>query len=77
MEEVKGIQGMRTPIKDVVIIGLGTGKDFYRQSFWMRDPFEWPGTGTRSLNEVSGDLQVDLEGDQPNALGNERKKASM
>ena len=29
MKEVKGVQGARTPIKDVVIIDMRTGKDFY------------------------------------------------
>ena len=55
MEEVGGIQGTRTAIEDVVVIGVGTREDFYGQSFWMGDPFEWPRAGAGSLNDKSGD----------------------
>lgn len=54
MDEVGGIQGTRTAIKDVVNIGLRTGKDFYGQSFWVCDPLERPGAGAGSL---SGELE--------------------
>lgn len=51
MEEVEGIRGTRAPIKDIVVIGLRTGKDFYGQSFWVCDPLEWPGTDAGSLSD--------------------------
>ena len=53
MEEVGGIQGTRTPVKDVVINRLGTGKDFYGQSFWVCDPLQWLRRGAGSLRGES------------------------
>jgi hypothetical protein len=78
MEEGGRIQRTGTTIKDVVVIGLRTREDFYGQSFWVRDPLEWPRTGAGSLRWRVRRLGISfLEEDEPKALENERKRTSM